>query len=102
MADQRTSGDDPRLTELLTALTRAEGLLRERGDSHWADWLARSRAHVARADPHGLDHLRRAFGGTDSISDAYPPEDGDLGATLAHAYRLVAHLLAEQRRHARS
>jgi hypothetical protein len=98
MSQEQVPGGEPLLAALLAALTEAEALLRERGDTHWADWLERDRARIARGDAYGLDHVKQAFGGMGSINDDYPPDDDEIGARLGKIYVLAAQLLA-QRQH---
>jgi len=95
MSQEQVPGGEPMLAALLAALTEAEALLRERGDTHWADWLERDRARIARGDAYGLDHVKQAFGGMGSINDTYPSDDDDVGARLAEIYSSAAQLLAD-------
>ncbi|AEV84945.1 hypothetical protein ACWT_3921 [Actinoplanes sp. SE50] len=88
-------GGQQRVDVLLDRLTDAEERLHQLGDGHWANWLARDRARVAQGDAYGLEHLKQAFGGMGSINDAYPQDDGAIGATLADIHRLAAQLLAD-------
>ncbi|WP_030443562.1 DUF6966 domain-containing protein [Actinoplanes subtropicus] len=84
-----------RLVALLTALESAEERLRQLGDDHWADWLRRDCARIARGDIYSLEHLKQAFGGMGSINDSYPSDDGDVGKALGEIYGLAAQLLAD-------
>ena len=79
-----------RLVALLTALETTEERLRQLGDDHWADWLRRDHARIARGDAYGLEHLKNAFGGMGSINDSYSSDDGDVGKAVGEIYGLAA------------
>jgi hypothetical protein len=96
MSQEQVPGGEPMLAALLAALTEAEALLRERGDTHWADWLERDRARIARGDAYGLDHVKQAFGGMGSINDSYPRDGDEIGAMLSKIYVMAAQLLADR------
>jgi hypothetical protein len=96
MSQEQVPGGEPLLAALLAALTEAEALLRQRGDTHWVDWLERDRLRIARGDAYGLDHVKRAFGGMGSINDDYPPDGDEIGARLGKIYVLAAQLLADR------
>jgi hypothetical protein len=98
MSQEQLPGGEPLQAALLAALTDAEALLRERGDTHWADWLERDRLRIARGDAYGLDHVKRAFGGMGSINDTYPRDGDEIGARLARIYVMAAQLLANRAR----
>lgn len=57
------------LNRLRAAIREAVGLLRGHGAAHWADWLERAEAQLARSDAHGLDVLLRMYGGMGSFND---------------------------------
>jgi hypothetical protein len=62
-------GFDHQYQQLLEALAGLVALLREYGESAWAEWLDRDRQRIQRGDAYGLEHLLGAFGGMGSLND---------------------------------
>lgn len=60
--------DDP-VRDLLDALDELVGLLREHGDSHWADWMEADRHRLAAGEMRAAKHVLDAYGGMGSIND---------------------------------
>lgn len=57
------------LNRLRATVREAAHLLRGHDATHWADWLERAEAQLARSDGHGLHTLFSMYGGMGSFND---------------------------------
>lgn len=72
-----TAPFDLHYKQLLERLDDAIELLREAGETQFADWLAKDRPRIAQGKTRALHHLMSAYGGAGSINDILF-EDGSL------------------------
>jgi hypothetical protein len=59
----------PKTTLLVATLEELAGLLRARGETHWAAWLESDLQRLRASDFDGITHLLFAFGGMGSFND---------------------------------
>jgi len=60
--------------ELLSHLSRAQGLLRQANETRWAEWLEKAQKLIEGEDFYGVEYLLKAFGGTGSLNDVALPD----------------------------
>ena len=72
MIDSQMASDPT--AELLSHLTRAQGLLRQADETRWAEWLEKAQKLIEGEDFYGVEYLLKAFGGAASLNDVSLPE----------------------------